>query len=312
MTAALGISLTHNPIGYLEKYKKFPFYILGYMASELMNNAEFNSERYFQSFIALWRTCSELALEYGYHKGLPKYINVFNNNFDIFNKSNIFELVTTFGELLACNTPLSTELFNEFIIKALFKIIYDYKKINNFKLSSKLIDVENLYETGEVIKNLETEILKNIYNKNEEIMYLIGFYRFAVFMKKWIKSYGGYKEFIINIDKRYSITTSEEFNNFRKYKEELIIDLEYYSETVIKVSPIILLNKNYLLDFIKSIDKKLVINYYAINLITILFNKKDAIEKIHLEDKYYGLIPRDYKIDNYVDLIKYVQILYAK
>lgn len=314
MIPALGLSLAHNPIGYLDKYKKFPFFVLSNMTNEIFNsNSKLKSERFFQSYMALWRTCSQLALESGYHKGIIKYVNDFCNKTDIFlHHNNTFELVTVFGQLLACNTPLTSDQLNKFIMRYILKIIYyriesNSRKITSFKLDNTPIDAKNIYSCANVLKSIDDAILKINNLIVNEYLYLINFLKMSKFMKSWIKSKGGYKSFVNYLDENYSAISTADYNAFQQFQKANKDEFE--DEDHVNPASMFIDNRNFAKRFVVSLDKNLLVDYYAIYLIALLYNKTDFKRKINLSAKYFGLISDTCHVGTYLDLIRYTQLL---
>ena len=111
----LGIIISHNPLGYTERHINFMFYLLVDMTVKtFINNANF-SIMWIKMYLALLRTCSEIAYEKGYNKGIKKIIN--NYIADPYKRLIVrpFDNDVIIGQLLCTGIKLENNDLDKFI-----------------------------------------------------------------------------------------------------------------------------------------------------------------------------------------------------
>lgn len=211
----LGIIIVNNPYGYIDSHLNFMFYILTEMTRKLISN--FNNKDV-KTYIAMFRTCAELAYEKGYHKGIKKMIaNLIKDDKSILMRPFGFSVV--FGQILSTGSSIDDESLMNLCDKTYQNIFeYNYKKYYDERYKKEIIiPIINDPEKHELLNIELKEINKFIDNKIvNEIDVIMSNYRMIKIFKMIIKENKGFIKFLNKIDYYYSNLDEENVILFTK------------------------------------------------------------------------------------------------
>jgi hypothetical protein len=229
----LGIILSHNPFGFLDSYYNFYFYLLNYMNTLIFDseNKTSNSLKFIKVYFAIWRTCSQIAYEKGYHRGIYTKIEEFND-YLLLNKYNSYNLESILGQIIS--TPLVNNLEEHLLNIITGAIKYYISK--HIIISSDYFEL--LFTYDNIIKKytLNIQSLNTIsYTIQEKLsmifISLINFEKIILIINDLIKSKGSFKKFIEYLDSNYSILSDEDcklvISKITKNKCKNLINFQY-------------------------------------------------------------------------------------
>lgn len=175
----LGIALENNPFGFTVNHLNFLFYILEQMVE--LSFTKQQSDKWFEIFFAIYRTCIEIATERKFYKGIKKMIKkILLNDKKYSSKGKIFSNKIIFGQILSTGCLISTgklkklceiirnqqekDKFTEAYIESNCEMILIMKDI--IKIEGSFINfIKNLDNSHgvisiEIIKKIKNDILK--------------------------------------------------------------------------------------------------------------------------------------------------------
>lgn len=195
----LGITLAHNPLGYNTKHNNFMYYLLMDMTRRTYSKNNNFSVKWIKMYMSLLRTCTELAVESEYHKGLKKLLTNYLNNTQKM-KMRPFDCDVIMGQILCLGTNLL-----EHEIKNLIQHMYE--DIVKDKVRSQYNKNYVQYLTslsGEELNNEINGIINFIDTKtNYSVALLTSFYNMYYNLKNITKELGGFLRLINLIDNYY-------------------------------------------------------------------------------------------------------------
>jgi len=250
----LGIIIAGNPLYYKDAHLNFMFSILNKMVVQTFNMHV--NDTWLYAFYAVHRTCSQIAYEKGYHKGIKKiYQNIisYNNTNNINKTNNINETNNInktnngrpFSDLVICGQILCT-----------FSGINTNENINTIFYDNMVrILIRSFIVKGKYDINYLTKFLyqKNDEELEEEITYLIDYintslsaqinilacnYQMLKLMTQVIKKCGGYQTYLKILDTSFGVANDDmlsikdEINKLGQCNMMAIIDLQKYYEHI--------------------------------------------------------------------------------
>lgn len=198
----LGIALVNNPFGYVDSHLNFMFCVLTEMGRQIFRNI---NNKDIKMYIAMFRTCAQIAYEKGYHKGIKKMITNLTNDGGKMSTIRPFGADCIFGQIIATGATIDENLLNKLCDKIYENIFWStcvkYIKYEKF-------EQEENY-TGNIISFVEKLMTTNI-----EII-MSNFLMIKIF-KTVIVANNGFKKFLNKIDKYYSNLDDENVELFVK------------------------------------------------------------------------------------------------
>lgn len=199
-----GIIYTHNPYGYSESHDNYIFHIFMDMCHRTCNTANGINEKLINIYMAVYRTCSQVAYEKKYTRGIKTYINnIINTNI---NKIELDKTYVILGQIITTGTKLNSSDIDTLINKIYYSHIK--KKIKN-----KFSPIEDynkfILSLVDNIDVLNEEINKLIEYVNIETIYITGILvSFKIMynaMRQLINKYEGYRKMIFSMDDNYGL-----------------------------------------------------------------------------------------------------------
>lgn len=199
---SLGITLAHNPAGYTDKHIKFMFVLLMKMTNELLCSNKNINCRTIQCYMAIFRTCIEIAKERKYIFGIKTLVKEFLSNKTKRMKLRTYEYDSFMGQLLCTGCKLSkNDLWSiidysyENMVRTHVSKTYSLGLIKNLFQQS----VDDITLSGE-IEMLLQEVTMSI---KRGIDFLISFYNMYNIIQKLVEKIGSYNQFVKTFDKHY-------------------------------------------------------------------------------------------------------------
>lgn len=216
MPYVFGIILAHNPLGYNENHLNFMFYLLADMTRRTF--IENSSIMWLKLYFALLRTCSEIAFEKKYNKGIKSLIN---NYIEEPYKRLIlrpFDNDVIIGQILCTGTKLESDKFNKFI-EYIFEdcIRRKVSSLYNVNYIQYLITIKK-----EKKNELEEELNTLINYVDQNIKYitelLLSFTKMYKIIRELTSEIGGFIKFLNILEENYGSLPDVTCQNiFEKY-----------------------------------------------------------------------------------------------
>ena len=206
----LGISLSHNPLGFTEKHHLFFFSLLSQFTARLVCNNDYNNDTRITTYISYLRTCMQVSIDNGYSRGIYKLIDHYLND----NKKHVLPSIdayqTILGQLLCVrlnkNQISKVDMITEYILEDVFRI------------SLKKYSVQFLFDifshNALTRKEFVFSELDKVMDSISEIIYahidvLMSFYTIVNIMESIYTDIGSYNKFLQLMEENYSIISSE-------------------------------------------------------------------------------------------------------
>jgi hypothetical protein len=199
----LGIILVNNPYAFVDCHLNFLFYVLSEMTRKAFT-VEI-SDKWLQTYFALYRTCSQIAYEKGYHKGIKKLIRNYVSERERILTTRPFDNDVLFGQILSTGCMIGTDTLSKFCDRV-FEGVYWRSIIREYKydyLSSVLF---NMLES-EVEDELDNIIQYEDSIINSEIELIAYNYKMIILMRELFMKLGGFKTFLRSLDGDYGVAS---------------------------------------------------------------------------------------------------------
>lgn len=118
----LGITIHNNPFNYRDQNINFVFYLLSVMNINIMDN---HNSNHINTYIAIFRTCVEIAKEREYYKGLGKMINNIATNKNTLIPSTNYGNIILLSQIIVTGVTLSPILIESFVRKIMDSFIIE-------------------------------------------------------------------------------------------------------------------------------------------------------------------------------------------
>lgn len=214
----LGIILVNSPFSFIDSHLNFLFYMLAEMTRQTFKIN--TSDKWFQTYFAVYRTCAQVAYEKGYHKGIKKLIKNYIDEKDRILNTRPFDNDVLFGQILSTGCLIGTLPLSKFCDR-IFENIYwrniiksynsNYFKNQLYNLSDD--DIKN--ELKDIIQYEDNKIIHGI----ETITYN---YKMILLMHQLFTKIGGFTKFLKILDDNYGLAT----DNITSIKDYIQINLE--------------------------------------------------------------------------------------
>lgn len=207
---ALGIMLCQNPLIYNKNHIPFVFTLFMDMVNRTFMSNKLNAnKKWIQLLFGVYRTCVQISKENFYDKGIIKIYNKYMTS-PLYRTKNIIKSITSFlGQILVTNLQInnlnrfSLNIFEENIRRDLYTYLLKSTTLVNF-----LCENDNTIEFNEF--NLNDLIYKFESTGNKISETILNFCKFYTIIKKFIKKYDNFDNFINMLDKNYSILNEED------------------------------------------------------------------------------------------------------
>lgn len=228
----LGIILAHNPLGYTDNHINFMFYLLSDMTRKtFIENTNF-SIMWIKAYLALFRTCSEIAFERNYNKGIKSIVN--NYLTDPYKRlvSRPFDNDIIIGQILCTGLKLDNDKLDKFI-EFIFEDCIRRKVSSSYKIHyinflSTLITENKIDELNDEIRTLIEYVDKNI---KYAIELLLSFRRMYNILSTLTIEIGGFRKLLKIMDDNYGSVPDDICENiFSKINSNRISNDVSYSD----------------------------------------------------------------------------------
>jgi hypothetical protein len=184
------------------------FYLLSDMTRKCF--VEKQSIKWYKTYMAVFRTCAEIAKERGYHKGIKKKINKYINNKNNFSVKIPFDNDILFGQILSTGCIINKDILKKFCIYYFENVVSEcvIKSCNcelykEYILESKNINIDNLIKKVESAISYETEMI-------------VSNYKMVNIMINLKNKYGGYMKILKTLDDNYGILDEQFYDYLNK------------------------------------------------------------------------------------------------
>lgn len=201
----LGIVLVNNPFAFIDSHLNFLFYMLTEMTCETFK-IQLN-DKWLQTYFAVYRTCSQIAYEKGYHKGIKKLVKKYIYEKERILNTRPFDNDVLFGQILSTGCLIDNADLCKFCDR-MFEYVY-WKNIIKYYDSyyfknhlSKLSNDEIKDEFNNIIPYMDNKIIHEI----ETITYN---YLMIIQMRQLFNKIGGFTKFIKTLDDNYGLASDD-------------------------------------------------------------------------------------------------------
>lgn len=201
----LGIILSHNPFGFIDKYKSIFYvvfvqmtYLLFYFNKNNLNN------KYIKTYFAYYRTCAEMCFESKYNYGIRKLVHEYINNPLKRISNNNYPYDKICAQTLVTGYILSETTIGSLILYLLEEIIRtnNHFLIKNNDLINKISALPMGPEKESNIDLLIELLTKTI---RFDIDFLKTYYKINVILNEIFIQFGSYGKFIKMLDNNYGL-----------------------------------------------------------------------------------------------------------
>ena len=200
----LGIIISHNPLGYTEKHLNFMFYLLTDMTRKTFIKNDNYSMLWIKMYLALLRTCSQIAYEKGYNKGIKSIVTKYITDPNKRLISRPFDNDVIIGQILCTGVKMETNKL-DMLIEYIYEdcIRRKISPIYNKQYIKFLESMEDQNQEAELKKELDTLIDFVDNNLRYACEILLSFRRMLNIITQINNKFGGFMKFLKNIDDNY-------------------------------------------------------------------------------------------------------------
>jgi hypothetical protein len=233
MKPMLGITLSHNPLGYTKNHDSLLFIIVLEMSKMIFSlEGKYINERFLECFIAILRTAAEVSFDRKFSRGIRKYVDLYVS--DPIRRILQTNVQNMLGQCLSTGYTPNIDTIKKLIIYTIEERIRSFVYTNSYCTDY----IDNLIRCDTSIKteiNLFIETLN--YDMSHEIKILASFYKMSTVLKKIFSKVGSYNIFIKKLDAAYGLIDKEQITYLIDVikKEELINDeitIEFLYNTI--------------------------------------------------------------------------------
>lgn len=233
----LGIILAHNPLGYTNNHINFMFYLLSNMTRRSFIENEYMSIMWIKIYMSLLRTCSQIAYEKKYHKGIKSIINNYITNPYKRLLCRLFDNDIIIGQILCTGIKLDEKKLYEFV-ELMYEDCIRRKVITNYDLNY-LKFLQNIIDKDEQIEKEINELIEYIDENTKYVTeLLISLIRMYNIIRELTNSVGGFIKLINMMDNNYGVLSEDLcykiFNKIKKFDHVTYQNL--YDEINLKVN----------------------------------------------------------------------------